>query len=703
MWGEYFSEVFWTPGTIVRLCKVPWDSNYRDIVWFDSREKLGAYLIDNSETITFNNATPVTPDHPLRLDVPYSRAREYNYLQVFNPADTAHFYEQQDYGLNYFYFINDIHYAAPNATLFDIQLDVWSTFHNNIYFTNAFVERGHVGIANNSDDPSRWRRYLTVPESLDLGSDLWVGHTFYKKIADINNCTYLIQSSVALEGDNGDVNNPNLTMAKGCRPEGSPSALNIYLCDKENLYVMLQELQSKPWVSSGIQSITAVPGDWLQGLDTENVTVGSFSNLRRLKRSYSGAREIINIGSKYRQYLGTTDERYSHLTKLKTYPYSAIEITTYTGNPLVLRPELMPADNDDIDVLGYYHYALPAPRVAFCARNYNRNPSANSIETDNGYWIMDGGEDFDTATWWSNFPQYPVLNDGYLNTIASQAHSIQYAHHSAEWVRDKSLTAAQNAYDISTATTANMMSNTGIQTSLANQMNTINNNQAWDQNLVSNLQGLVGVGGAIASGSVGGAISGISGIAGGIANTAISTGANSARTAASNAATIGIANNNAGLQNQVRDINKAYADYAAQGDYANAIEGINAKLQDTKITQPTISGQSGGDAFIVNAIGYSLTAKIKVTDPQATMRIGDFWLRYGYAINRYMSIPENLQVMEKFTYWKMTESRIEGHAPEYYKNVIRGIFEKGVTVHAHPSTVRRLPIYNNAPVKGDYY
>jgi len=87
--------------------------------------------------------------------------------------------------------------------------------------------------------------------------------------------------------------------------------------------------------------------------------------------------------------------------------------------------------------------------------------------------------------------------------------------------------------------------------------------------------------------------------------------------------------------------------------------------------------------------------------PAVMAAIGEFWLRYGYAINRFGRMPANFRVMEKFTYWKLRESYITSASmPEQYKQTIRGIFEKGVTVWTNAADMGYIDIADNAPLTG---
>jgi hypothetical protein len=81
--------------------------------------------------------------------------------------------------------------------------------------------------------------------------------------------------------------------------------------------------------------------------------------------------------------------------------------------------------------------------------------------------------------------------------------------------------------------------------------------------------------------------------------------------------------------------------------------------------------------------------------------IGEYWLRYGYQVNKFGRMPASLMVMENFTYWKLRETYITSSScPETFKQAIRGIFEKGVTVWAEPSDIGNIDIGDNSPLEG---
>src|SRR5690606_8774203 len=97
--------------------------------------------------------------------------------------------------------------------------------------------------------------------------------------------------------------------------------------------------------------------------------------------------------------------------------------------------------------------------------------------------------------------------------------------------------------------------------------------------------------------------------------------------------------------------------------------------------------------------GYQL--RWLMPDQASLQSIGEFWLRYGYAIQRFAFIPNDYMVMSKFTYWKMKETYIRAAGmPESFKQAIRGIFEKGVTVWADPDDMGLVDLELNKALPG---
>ena len=227
--------------------------------------------------------------------------------------------------------------------------------------------------------------------------------------------------------------------------------------------------------------------------------------------------------------------------------------------------------------------------------------------------------------------------------------------------------------------------------------------------------------------AVGSAVTGnIGGVAGAIAGTAIGAWTNQqtynnnvstanqqlANTQTTNNASTSQANayslaqTNLGNQQtmQFADMNKQLAQATAQGDYENTIAGINAQVQQTQTVPPTTSGALGGDAFnLANGL-IGVMVRFRQIPPAAMQAIGEVWLRYGYYVQRFMKLPENLMAMSNFTYWKLHELYVRSSTcPEEYRLTVKGIFESGVTVWTDPDKIGVTDYADNVPLAGIAY
>ena len=358
-----------------------------------------------------------------------------------------------------------------------------------------------------------------------------------------------------------------------------------------------------------------------------------------------------------------------------TYPYCVIELTTYTGTPIVLKPESL--SGDGIDVAQYVHISPPSPRIMYVPNLYNAIDGASVTGNADGT-RFDPGEFFDMATTISNFPTFSTLNNSYVSFLASNKNALAYSHSSADWSQQKALAGNQLSYDQASKNIDTF--NQSTQVALEGQA------MQAGIGLGSNV-----IGGAMAGGPAGAALGAIGSI-GNLAGTASSMLTTRRQQ--------DITNDNSAY---MRDTNKGYADFAANGDYSQAIAGINAKVQDAKMIQPTTSGQVGGEAFMLAKLGWGVHAKVKTLQPAAMAAIGEFWLRYGYAVQRWAKMPASLMVMSKFTFWKLKETYItSSRCPEPYKQAIRGIFEKGVTVWVNPNDIGNVDNATNTPRVGNY-
>jgi hypothetical protein len=736
--GSAFDYSVWTAGTQLDLVNVNWDNAYRDVVKFAGKEALNHYINSlNSAGIRINNATYAKPGQDVFLPIPYNRVNRYNYIRASNPLMPI----PDDMQKDFYYFILDCEYVNPQTTRIRVQLDVWQTYVYDVTIGNCYVERGHIGIANENQFTNYGRDYLTVPEGLDIGADYRVIAKRSNQVVGVDNADpfggyehdVIVVASTDLLADPGDLANPSLKSAPGSKIQGLPSGAAFYVFDDVVKFTSwLVNMSDAPWVTQGIISVTVMPKITRYASDftySSGSTPKHILDMHAFPIKHNMFANWRN-SSEIQKWIGA---RYAHLKKFFTAPYMVLEATTWSATPIILRPEVW--NNANAEFLERVSYMPPAQRVQFMPRKYNssgQTPEAAFGMTYDDFVAMimalpgmtpeiaapviakygDIGDDYgdylDMMTQIAGFPALPIVNSAALNYLASNAHSIDYSRKSADWTQQRAMGLASGQFDVASG---------GIRTS--QQMNDIGvsaaQQQAISQNTNINGQANVGAVASLAGGAISGATSGPAGAAvgaavgavngvAGMVNSMIQQEHNTESTAISNLASM---RGNATEVRQAqlsRDTNYDLAQFSSKGDYANAIAGVNARVQDAAMIQPSIAGQFGGDSTNVANGTMEFSIRWKLIDAAALRVVGDYWLRFGYAIRAFIRPPQSLMVMSKFTYWKMTESYLSSAmVPEGHKQVLRGIMEKGFTVWGNPADIGNTDIADNVPLAGVRY
>lgn len=701
----------WSPGTRATLVNVPWNNDYRDIVKFSSKTELDGYISSlASSTFEITRMTYLKPNEPIVIGLPFSQVYAFNYLRVDNSALPV----PGDLSRSYYYFITDVQYIAPESTQVILQLDVWTTFGLDVKFGRCYIEQGHIGIANSNAMSSNGRDFLDIPEGLDTGNEYGIAFADQFDIGAISVGTeasydIIVATTVSFEGSGGTVDDPTLVSARGSNFAGLPNGCEFYWFPSLDSYSQFaRNTRNAPWVTSGIVSIMAVPsldGNGRTPPQYDSITTSFQSTpIRRLKNTFISSRKVtVPNSNNWRDgILNNLPERYRRLKKFLVYPYTAIEVTTYSGTPIVLQPQNMVGS--DITMVEMLHVVLPGPRAMYYPYRYNAiiggngQPIAGGDITSalNG-GINDRADFLDVATGITDMPTFSVANSSYLTYMASNRNAIAFAHSSADWSQQRALSG--NSLGFSQAQESMRGQRDQLDIDLQRQSSTqdVQNTAAIQQAILSGATGIAGG----ASGGVAGIAAGAAGAVTGGISTGIGINAANQSLAISQSAQRASTGVSQRVSSYMADTNKAYADWAAQGDYSQAIAGINAKVQDAKLVPPTTAGQVGGDAFLLATYQWSVHAKIKRVSGAALASIGEYWLRYGYAINRFIVPPESLQVMDRFTYWRMKETYIvSAMCPEPIKQTIRGIFEKGVTVWKSPDDIGVIDVSDNRPLEG---
>src|SRR4051794_40607451 len=249
----------------------------------------------------------------------------------------------------------------------------------------------------------------------------------------------------------------------------------------------------------------------------------------------------------------------------------------------------------------------PGQRIAIIPRRYNADPATEDLQSSDD----DRGEYLDFSTAIDRFPSIPIVNNMAISFMASNAAGLPFQFQSAEWGQTRALRAAETGYKQTSA---------GI--NLNNQLSSIGQ-QARSQgavNAIGAVQGhaIVGMlGGPAAGGLAAGPTGALAGSANGLAGLADAAIASQGIIGAAdiaNQAALNSANAQSRTGEFVRDTNRDLAQFAARGDYANTIAGINARIQDAQMTQPSTSGQFGGDAMNLAHARVEIALRFKLID-----------------------------------------------------------------------------------------
>ena len=735
-----FSYAKWTPNTKFKLCNVPWDMGYRDIVKWD-RQAQKAYF-SRLDGIEFTDCTMAKYGLPVRLPVPFAQASQYNYLIATNDYDF-------DTPRSWYYFIQTCDYVNAHTTQLNIQLDVWQSFQHDIQLGNAYVERGHVGVANENAWKDWGKTYLDLPEGLDTGKcTVLTNETWHPLMGAKSNSEYsygiIIATTVKLEGDAGTKDNPTVQSATGSTFENQMNGTELYYLDNtSDIFKFFGAGSTKPWATQGICGIYMVPSiplKMLEGHAAKNPKLfgvdvqwsGSCWLLTgNVANSSDRYDDIINI--KNFRNIFNLPERYKYLKKFLIAPYAYIECSCLNGTVITYEPEQIPSS--DLIIRESWNYAPPSPRLNFYARGYHagnlgeRQPLPNNLGLP-----IDTGDMLNASFGITNFPTFMAVNNGSALALANSAYTRQYARQSADWGYQKTQMGINNAYAQAQLGTQYASAQNRLGTSNRNAMNAISNQSAQMgtdltlKNLGFNNQmaqintvgsGVLNAVGSLATGNVGGAAGAVAGAAIGawtnqqtygnnvstanqqLANTQTT---NNASTSQANAFSLAQTNLSNQQTMQFADMNKQLAQATAQGDYENTIAGINAQVQQTQTVPPTTSGALGGDAFnLANGL-IGVMVRFRQIPPAAMQAIGEVWLRYGYYVQRFMQLPSNLMAMSNFTYWKLHELYVRSSTcPEEYRLTVKGIFESGVTVWTDPDKIGVTDYADNAPLPGIAY
>ena len=384
-----FDYTRWVPGTKIKLCNVLWNSDYSDVVHFDTNILRDKYFneLEDFYTIELNSDHSYVPESDIKIPIPYDVAVRYNYMVVTIPTLPGSSpdldYEDDEIGIRrWYFFIDSVDYRSPSTTACRLTLDVWTQYQNDIEIKYMMLARGHAPVAYSDVDtylsnPSENNDYLLAPDITPSNAQM-VRDSYYIPFG--NGTKYICIASVCSQTEMsllGAVTHNDSSCTYGTITYGDVTGITEW--NNRDMGYLLQpsgflvgdgdnysqlSVQSSPMPRDN----NIVPnGTYMYAVEAS--TANAFFNavaadcpvfLRTIRACFMVDESMITRGTSwtFRGYsvwpctgnystenlsltktmFGFPDE-YKHLAKLYTFPYSEIEISDNNGNTVTVRVE----------------------------------------------------------------------------------------------------------------------------------------------------------------------------------------------------------------------------------------------------------------------------------------------------------------------------------------------------------------------------
>ena len=136
-----FDYKTWTPNTKIKLVNVSFYNDYHDVVKFKNIAERDAYFDEiTGESVTLKSSIYIQPDGIISLPFQYEKARNYNYICVEFPDNSADYSSPNN---RWYFFITNFIQSAPNTCNCSVELDIWTNFIYSAHLSGMVVDRSH--------------------------------------------------------------------------------------------------------------------------------------------------------------------------------------------------------------------------------------------------------------------------------------------------------------------------------------------------------------------------------------------------------------------------------------------------------------------------------------------------------------------------------------------------------------------------------
>lgn len=743
----------------LQICSVPWDmgeahignrtiSGIGNVVYFGSKEERDKWFDEIPDSECYRFETKFKELHKsLLIDVPipYDMCAHHNYLRVkyskFANDDSPLEYEG-DNGLNeWFWFIREVEFLAPNTTRLILMPDAFQTWIYDVNISGMLLERGHAPMFAMPTDtylqnPIENNEYL-LTDDVNFGDSMQTKH-IDSYVFNSGNMLACVATTADPLRDFGNWENYTWRVPASAwyTQDGVPNVF-VFAMKADNLNRFLENVDSD--LMQFKQTIQAV-----FFVNEDLITVGSsFTFCGTTCYIVNSKRKTIDFVDLNKAQF-SYPPKYENMAKLYTYPYAQITITDENGNTDIVRIE----DTDGkIGISSAVSLTYPFLNISTHLLGIGGNAlNVITYKNLNAKTFPFGGNWFDYLHEWQ-IPTFAVVLDPYTeadyatfydrrqaqkdyNAAWDNAYDIantQSANADLQIAANSATTAASNASATSTAD-ADVVYN--LAKALAD--NTTISLNANSTIAANEMQGSISAGGAAVSGIAGAVTSAVTGNVAGAVSSAVSGVVGAATTIASTNIANGLTatqatnaqmsnNSHANISNVNTNAKVSYQTGAASsitatqnsltsGTTANSVatqkgnadrlayaaqNAIDFGWKQAGLRAPLTYGDfTNGDSATTKPIG--LFAQIQTQSKAAISSAGDEFARYGYTFDKQWNFNGNWNIGKYFTYWKLRDFWVSNlNVPDMYMDRLRFFLFGGVTVWRKPEYIGNINIYDN--------
>lgn len=405
----------------LQVCSVPWDvgeahigartiSGIGNVVYFETKEKRDAWFdaIPDSECYRFETKyKELHREMVIDVPIPYDMCAKHNYLVVkynlFASDDSPVMYEGDDGLREWFWFIREVEFVAPNTTRLHLLDDAFQTWIYDINVSGMILERGHAPMFAMKTDmylknPIENNGYL-LTEDVNFGDATQVSHIdeIVFNDGEMYSC---IATSADPRGSWG---------SKGAGTWNVPASAYYTVQGQPSVFVFAVKVSALNGFLSNITSDYPQFKQTVQGIffaSTKLISIGSsFSFAGTTCYTVNATRKTLDFMKLDKSQFGYP-KQYRDIAKLYTSPYAHIEVTDENGNIDIVKIE---DTTGKIDVSAALSIAYPFVTLQAHLLGVGGKAKANlSFKNVSQHSFAIQGQWYDTLRSW-NIPTFAVV------------------------------------------------------------------------------------------------------------------------------------------------------------------------------------------------------------------------------------------------------------------------------------------------------